>query len=280
MRVDEWVRQAADRLRLAGVDTPVLDARVLLAHAMERDRSWLMTHPEALVPSAVDELLERRLTREPLAYILGSWEFYGRKFFVGPGVLVPRADTETVIEAALSLDPPKTILDIGTGSGCLAITLALEWPDAAVTAVDISPEALAYASRTTESLGAEVEFLESDMMSAVSGRQFDLIVSNPPYVAPGDELQREVQLFEPDVALYGGSDGYAPYHTLARVASRHLNPGGSLVIEFGDGMDMRIKDIFEESGWHVKHVYNDLSDRPRAMVLQLPEGLCRAIFLP
>ena len=230
-----------------------------------------MTHPEVEVPAFADELLSRRLEREPLAYILGSWEFYGRPFFVGPGVLVPRADTETLIEAALSLGPQKEVLDVGTGSGCLAITLALEWPEAAVTAVDISPEALAYARRTSDALKAGVKFLESDMLSAVSDRHFDLIVSNPPYVAPGDELQREVELFEPDVALYGGSDGYAPYSLLARGAMKNLNPGGHLIIEFGDGMDLRIKDIFEDHGWRVLAAHNDLSDRPRAMTLASKE---------
>lgn len=265
MTADLWLREASRQLREEGVDSPRLDAQLLLAHSLGRDRVWLITHPEVEAPPLADELLVRRLQREPIAYILGQWEFYGRSFFVGPGVLVPRADTETVIEMVLKLQPkPRRILDIGTGSGCLAITLASEWPEADVTAVDISSEALAYAQRTAESLQAKVSFAESDYLSAVEG-SFDLIVSNPPYVAPEDELQEEVKRFEPSVALYGGYDGCEPYRILARTARRFLNPGGTLIAEFGDGMAGLVADTFEAQNWTVAEIKSDLADRPRVI---------------
>lgn len=267
MTADAWLREASTRLREAGVDSPRLDAQLLLAHTLGKDRVWLITHPEVEVPATAETLLERRLQREPIAYILGSWEFYGRPFFVGPGVLVPRGDTEAIIEAALGLSPrPRRVLDVGTGSGCLAITLACEWPDAEVDAVDISEEALAYARRTANSLDAKVQFFASDFLSAVEDR-YDLIVTNPPYVAPGDELQEEVERYEPEVALYGGHDGLEPYRVLSREARRHLNPNGLLIAEFGDGMENTVADTFEAQNWTVVAIKKDLGDRPRAIVV-------------
>jgi release factor glutamine methyltransferase len=267
MKADVWLPEASQKLRNAGVDSPRLDAQLLLAHALGQNRVWLVTHPEVEVPESVDPLLDRRLDREPIAYILGQWEFYGRPFFVGPGVLVPRGDTEALIEAALGLTTrPKTILDIGTGSGCLAITLASEWPDAEVTAVDISEEALEYAKRSAKALGAKVSFFSSDYLSSVEGK-FDLIISNPPYVAHGDELQEEVERYEPEVALYGGHDGLEPYRILSREGRRYLNPGGVMILEFGDDMAHTVADTFEAQNWTVVAIKKDLGDRPRAIIV-------------
>lgn len=269
--LEAWLGQAAARLREAGVEAPRLEAQVLAAAVMGQPRSWVIAHPETDAPEGLEPILARRLDHEPLAYILGWREFYGRRFEVGPDVLVPRQETEVVLEAALSVFQSGTVLDVGTGSGCLGVSLALERPDADVLCIDISEPALVVAARNAEALGAKVRFLASDLFAALpKTQQFDLIVSNPPYISRDEELPREIADWEPEAALYGGSDGMKFYDQLAREGRTRLNRGGVLVVEIGDGMAGAVKWSFEAEDWTVQAIKEDLSGTPRAAILRPP----------
>jgi len=268
MTVHDWVRAAGARLAIAGVDASRLEAQLFAAHAQGMDRTSVLAHPGALTPALADELLERRLAGEPLAYILGYREFYGRRFSVNPSVLIPRQETETLVEAVLqTAQSGARVLDVGTGSGCIAITLKLERPDLSVTAVDISEAALATARENSTDLGADVAFHYSDLFSDVSGA-FDVIVSNPPYVADEALLSREIREHEPPIALFAGPDGMHLYGRMAETARPPLVAGGCLVVEVGDGMGDEVQAIFEVSGWQVVGVHPDLGGMPRALALR------------
>lgn len=268
--VGSWLPVAVRALTEAGVDSPRLEAEVLAAHSLAMSRSWVLAHPEAAVDEAVlSGLLARRLRREPLAYILGTKEFYGRSFAVGPEVLIPRPETEVVLEAclaALSSFAAPRVLDVGTGSGCLAVSLALERPGSQVTAVDLSEAALEVARRNAASLGAGIEFVFSDLLAGVAGREFDLVVSNPPYIERGTPLMPEVGLYEPALALYSGEGGLAVYRALAEQAHACLPRSGFLVVEFGDGLYPRASELIQSLGWEEVEVRKDLAGTPRAGV--------------
>ncbi|WP_417109291.1 peptide chain release factor N(5)-glutamine methyltransferase, partial [Hominenteromicrobium sp.] len=195
-----------------------------------------------------DALLARREAGEPLQYVLGEASFLGRAFRVDPRVLIPRADTETLAEAMCAcLTPGLRVLDMGAGSGALAISAALACPQARVTGADISEDALAVARENGERLGARVEWVRSDLFSALEGRCFDMIVSNPPYIPTGEleGLQREVRR-EPVLALDGGEDGLACYRAIVRGLPGRLCPGGSLLLEVGDGQAARVRALLEK----------------------------------
>ena len=240
-----------------------LEARALAAFAWNVSPAWLIAHDTDPLRDAqaaqFEALLARRLTGEPVAYLTGTREFYGRRFQVSPAVLIPRPDTELLVELALARIPPDQamdVLDLGTGSGCIAITLALERPLARVTAVDRSPAALAIARRNAESLDARVEFLTSDWFAALAGRRFDIIVSNPPYIAAADpHLRRGDVCFEPLTALAAGQDGLDDLRHLTAAACAHLKPDGTLLLEHGyDQADavqalMRINGIESPQSW-------------------------------
>jgi release factor glutamine methyltransferase len=271
MTVAEAVASVESRLVAAGVDTPRLDAQMLVAHALGAGRSWVLAHGTDPFDAneELERLCERREAREPLAYILGWREFYGRRFIVTPDVLIPRQETETLVEAALAEKYVKDVLDIGTGSGCIAITLVCERPDWIVTAVDVSEPTLSIARENATLLlpsGPSLELLQSDLFAALSDRQFDLIVSNPPYVAATDLLPPEVHAHEPHTALYAGDDGLGFYRRLAEESPAHLRPGGSLIVEIGDGQSEAVQRIFEDRGWYIERVVNDLNGTPRVMV--------------
>ncbi len=261
----DWLDQATRRLSDVGVPEPRLDSQVLLAHAMGRDRSWLLAHPEMPVPASVEGLLLRRERREPLAYIVQSREFYGRSFAVGPGVLVPRQESEVLIDLTLGLlSKGARLLDVGTGSGCLAVTLKLESPECDVSACDLSIVALDMARVNAERLGANVSFTHSDLFAAYAGMKFDVLLSNPPYVGDSDELPPEVRYFEPAQALFAGKDGLDIYRKIADTAREHLEPRGFVVLEIGDGMGVAVKRVF--SSWCCHATATDLSGRERALV--------------
>lgn len=273
MTVSEAVAFVESRLVAAGVDTPRLDAQMLVAHALSVERSWVLAHSaDAFVASEMlQRLCERREAREPLAYILGWREFYGRRFTVTPDVLIPRQETETLVETALEEEHVQGVLDIGTGSGCIAITLACERPEWNVTAVDISEPALAVARENADALlidksDRSVRFLLSDVFSSLADEQYDLIVSNPPYVATSDPLPPEVRDHEPHAALYAEENGLAIYRRLAEEAHSHLRPGGALMVEIGDGQSEAVQRIFEEHGWHTERVVKDLNGTDRVVV--------------
>ena len=272
MTVHDWIRGASARLAFAGVDASRLEAQLLAAHAQDTDRTAILAHPRAASPAVAEELLERRLSGEPLAYILGYREFYGRRFAVNPSVLIPRQETETVVEAALQMAPPGArVLDVGTGSGCIAITLKLERPDLFVTGVDISEAALATARENATQLKADISFYFSDLFSEVTAA-FDVIVSNPPYIAEKAHLPREIREHEPPAALFAGPDGTRLYGRMAETARPPLVAGGHLVVELGDGMGDAVQAIFEVSGWQAVGVYPDLGGMPRALALRRRMG--------
>src|ERR1700680_1629587 len=246
------LRAAIARLEESKVSSAPLAAELLLMHVLQRDRTWLYAHPEfELSPTdvaAYAQLIERRSEGVPTQYLTGRQEFWGLEFEVGPGVLIPRPETEHVIEVALERlgarrAEPLRIADVGTGSGCIAIALARELPRAEIVATDISAAALDYAQRNAahHRVSNRIQFLKTDLLeaaieapsSAQSG--FDLIVSNPPYVGRGDaaSLSREVREHEPAEALFAGDDGLAIYPALIEQAARKLATNGILVLGLG-----------------------------------------------
>jgi release factor glutamine methyltransferase len=239
MTVQTALFQGTQLLEDAAIAVPRLTAEVLLAHALRRERVYLFGHPEHEL-SDVEWLhygryLHERLQGKPTQYITGRQEFYGREFRVTPDVLIPRPETEHVVETALRLaGGASRILDVGCGSGNLAVTLRLE-TGATAWASDISPAALGMAARNALRLGAPVSFVACDLMSAFASRSMDLIVSNPPYVPLSEAagLQREVRDWEPRQALFGGPTGFEIYERLVSDAARVLSPGGWLIMELG-----------------------------------------------
>lgn len=267
MLVSEWLATAAERLSRAKFESSALEAQVIAAHAAGLSRSELLAHLDAPVDHQANKFLERRLKGEPLAYILGYREFYGRRFKVVPGVLVPRQETETLVGAALALiaDAEADVLDLGTGSGCIGITLKLEAPQARITLSDISPRALEIARENAQLLEASVAIIESDAFQDLDSRRFDVIVSNPPYVRSDDPLPREVREFEPGLALFAGGDGLDFYRLLAGRAREHLNVGGTLLVEVGDTQAEAVRELFRLAGWNSGGFWRDLGGVDRAL---------------
>jgi len=236
------IKWTSDYLQQRGVANSRLEAEWMLCAATNLDRIGLYLNFDKPLDerelSIFRSMISRRAKREPLQQILGSEEFFGLDFEVNRDVLVPRHDTEIIVEQALARKPgAKKVLDIGTGSGCLAITLSIHLTYSDVTAVDISEAALLVASRNSNRHGAKVRFLCGSLFQPVKDEIFDLIVSNPPYI-PSDDislLEPEVSDFDPWIALDGGKDGLDFYRTIVPEASSHLSPGGWLLLEVGDG---------------------------------------------
>lgn len=269
MTIAEWMVHSRQRLALAGVEASLIEAQLLVGHLFLKDRTWVLTNPDETVPVlAAEALLQRRESGEPLAYILGAREFYGRRFSVRPGVLIPRQETETLIETTLSLGLPtkSCVLDIGTGSGCIAVTLKLERPQWNVTACDISSSALEIAQQNATNLGASVEIVESDLLGAFRDVQFDLIISNPPYIGVEESIPGEVRNFEPPEALFAGRDGLAIYDRLAAEAGANLKPNGLLVLELGSTQREAVTSVFSEKSWKLMKAADDLLGHSRCLV--------------
>ncbi len=248
-----------------------LEAELLLAHGLDRPRAWIYAHADEQVPHPLRErvsaLFERRLAGEPVAYIVGVREFYGREFGVDPNVLIPRPETELVVELALQLLPvgPCRLIDVGTGSGCIALTLAAERPAWEITALDLSPGALAVCAANAARLGlARVRRLESDLLAAVTGERFSAIVSNPPYVAAADpHLQTGDLRFEPDRALSAGADGLAVIRRLIEQSRAALAPGGWLILEHGHDQGPAVAGLMRTAGLEQVATHRDLSGLDR-----------------
>jgi release factor glutamine methyltransferase len=259
-------------LEEAGIAVPRLTAEVLLAHAVGHDRAWLSAHSDEELREVwwihYGRYLHQRLQGQPTQQITGVQEFYGRDFRVTRDVLIPRPETEHVIEAALKLRA-RNMVDIGTGSGAIAITLALE-TGARVVGTDVSLAALRVAAENARRLDANIDWVACDLASALKSGSFDLVVSNPPYVPARDKstLQREVREYEPEVALYGGDDGLEIYRRLVPEAGRLLQPGGWLVMEIGYNLGDVVSAML--GAWKEVEIRTDLAGLPRVILAQWP----------
>jgi release factor glutamine methyltransferase len=313
------LKRGIAELRDANVPSYTLAAELLLLHVLGRDRTWLYAHPEEVIPGLDAHrflsLIRRRAAGEPTQYITGKQEFWGLEFEVTPDVLIPRPETEHVIEVALDRLAVREIrsgrkqtltgdalyiIDVGTGSGCIAIALAKELPGARIIATDISAAALAVARRNAarQAFNDRIRFIECNLLSdapisdattwvagaqhaapllskvstsdAVPSRPFDLIVSNPPYVGRNekDSLMREVRAHEPEVALYGGEEGYELYADLIAQASQRLKRGGILVLELGHNSLLAVKLLLDLPHWTNVAVTRDLAGIDRVIAAE------------
>jgi len=269
MTVHTALLQGVHLLEDASIAAPRLTAEVLLAHAIHQERVYLYAHPERELQEVewlhYGRYLHERLNGKPTQYITGRQEFYGREFRVTPDVLIPRPETEHVVEVALQIARgAKRVLDVGTGSGALAVTLQLEI-GAEAWATDISPAAATVAAANARRLGAPVNVVVCDLMEAIADGAMDLIVSNPPYVpiAQREGLQREVRDWEPHVALFAGETGFEIYDRVATDAPRVLGPGGWLVMELGFGSRDYVANLL--GGWRDVRIEPDLAGIPRVI---------------
>jgi release factor glutamine methyltransferase len=253
----------ADALRSSGLDPR--EARLLLAAAAGLEQTTIVAYPErALAPEVLDsyrELVARRKTGEPVAYILGRQEFYGLELSVGPGALIPRPESELIVDLALQLSF-SSVVDLGTGSGAIAIAIKHERPDARVVATDFSAAALDVARRNAGKHGLQIDFRQGSWLEPLAGERFDLIVANPPYVAEGDHHLRQLG-FEPEVAIIGGADGLDGIREIAREAPRHLLPGGRLLVEHGMGQESAVREVLDRAGLADIANWPDLARIPR-----------------
>ena len=275
MTVREALAQVAERLAAAGCETPRVDAELLLAHVLGTTRSGVLAEGERLLDGAegaeLDTLVGRRSAREPLAYVLGEWGFRGLVLDVDARVLVPRPETEIVVERCLALlagvAVPR-VLDVGTGSGAIALAIADEHPGAHVTGVDVSRDALEVARANARRTGLAVEMLEHDLFAGLPEGPWTLVVANPPYVRAGDldGLRAEVRDWEPRVALHAEGATEA----VARGAAAVLEPGGALVLEVADGDAERVAGLLGELGYEDVAVTHDLAGRERVVEGQRP----------
>lgn len=256
-----------------------LENRILLCHALGLARIALITQSERTLTgdeaAALGALVQRRLDGEPIAYIVGSREFFGLPFRVAPGVLIPRPDTELIVELALERLPAAgRLLDMGTGSGAIAVACAHTRKDAIVTALDLSEEALAIARDNAAANGAAVRFLRSDWFAAVAGEQFELIASNPPYIAAGDEHLSQGDLrFEPAGALTDGADGLSALRAIIDGAPGHLVAGGWLLLEHGYDQAAAVRALLDARGLLEVQSWRDLSGIERVSGGRLAPGL-------
>lgn len=278
----EAFASAARLLRQASIDTPELDARLLLCHAAGLSHeAYVAQRDETLAPEEAARFavsIERRLAGEPVSRIQGSREFYGRPFRIDASTLDPRPDTETLIEAALAIvsgkglqDRPLTLLDLGTGSGCILVSLLAELPLASGVGIDLSVAALALAAANARDLGvgARTMFVAGDWLEAIGGA-FDLVVANPPYLAAAEiaALPREVSAYDPWAALDGGADGLESYRRIASRACDVLRPGDSILLEIGADQADAVLQLLVEAGLGVEPgqcLWRDLGGRPRVV---------------
>lgn len=273
----EW---SAERLAQAGIDSPRLESEVLLAKSLRSSREDLYRNPDRELGEAEMVLsksfVERRFLREPVAYITGRREFWGLEFQVTPDVLVPRWETEILIEKFLqwvpseSFSEPIKILDLGTGSGNIAISVARELPESLVTAVDISPPAIAIAKANAwvHEVAGQVHFVEGDMFACQFETSFHAILSNPPYIEEDqrDSLMPDVRDYEPEQALFGGPDGLACYRRILPLASRHLKENGVLFLEIGNSQVGDVLNLIEtHGGYHEPEVTLDYMGMERVV---------------
>jgi release factor glutamine methyltransferase len=278
--LSNWVLHGTVRLSFGPHrDRARQDAETLLLHVLGQNKAWLLAHGNDVPPeyqaTHFTELLERRYRGEPIQYIAGETEFYGLPFRVTPDVLIPRPETEhlveKVIELVASFQTPR-IVDIGTGSGAIAVALAHHLPNAAITAIDLSPAALAIAQENATRNGVTICFLEGDLLAPVANEKFDIVVSNPPYVPEPDRptLSVEIRDHEPSLALFAGPDGLDIYRRLIPQAFACLVPGGFIALEIGYGQSPAIADLLTASSFQNIEFLPDLQGIPRVASAQHP----------
>jgi len=274
MTLQTALLQGTKLLDADAIAAPRLTAEVLLAHALRRERSYLYAHPEEELTETAwihyGRYLHQRLQGKPTQYITGRQEFYGREFRVTPDVLIPRPETEHLVETSLArIKPGDSVLDVGTGSGAIAVTLALE-TNARILATDISTTALCVAIGNARSLSAQVTFVACDLASCIASKQIDVLVSNPPYVPETDQpvIQREVRDYEPHIALFAGPTGLEIYQRLIAEARRVLRPQGWLLMELGYNSVEPVRAMLD-NGWSEIQVQPDLAGLPRVLAARL-----------
>src|ERR1700733_4530281 len=281
MNLRSALRDAMAQLSAANVPSHSLAAELLLMHTLGRDRAWIYAHPEFELDAAEAEkyfgLVARRASGVPTQYLTGKQEFWGLEFEVTPAVLIPRPETEHIIEIALERlgaarkSEALRVADVGTGTGCIAVALASEFPKAEIFATDISAAALEVAQRNAarHGMATRIHFAETNLLDAFTGEahRFDVIASNPPYIGIADAptLQLEVRAYEPGVALFAGGDGLAVYAPLIRDASAALQPGGLLIFELGYNSLAPVREWLESGDWSDIRVTNDLAGIPRVI---------------
>ncbi|QAR46125.1 peptide chain release factor N(5)-glutamine methyltransferase [Kosakonia cowanii] len=276
MEYQQWLREAVSQLQAS--ESPRRDAEILLGFVTGKARTFILAFGETALTDEQQEqlagLLARRVRGEPVAHLIGEREFWSLPLFVSPATLIPRPDTECLVEQALSRLPaaPCRILDLGTGTGAIALALASERPDCQVTAVDLIPDAVALAQRNADHLGIRnIEIVQSRWFSALEGQQFSLIVSNPPYIDAQDPhlAQGDVR-FEPLSALVAADNGLADLHTLIKDAPRYLLPQGWLLLEHGWQQGAAVREIFARYGWQQVETCRDYGDNERLTLGRRP----------
>lgn len=276
MEYQQWLREAVSQLQAS--ESPRRDAEILLGFVTGKARTFILAFSETPLTDEQQEqlagLLARRVRGEPVAHLIGEREFWSLPLFVSPATLIPRPDTECLVEQALARLPaaPCRILDLGTGTGAIALALASERPDCQVTAVDLIPDAVALAQRNADHLGIRnIEIVLSRWFSALEGQQFSLIVSNPPYIDAQDPhlAQGDVR-FEPLSALVAADNGLADLHTLIKEAPRYLLPQGWLLLEHGWQQGAAVREIFARYGWQQVETCRDYGDNERLTLGRRP----------
>ena len=276
MEYQQWLREAVSQLQAS--ESPRRDAEILLGFVTGKARTFILAFGETPLTDEQQEqlaaLLARRVRGEPVAHLIGEREFWSLPLFVSPATLIPRPDTECLVEQALARLPaaPCRILDLGTGTGAIALALASERPDCQVTAVDLIPDAVALAQRNADHLGIRnIEIVQSRWFSALEGQQFSLIVSNPPYIDAQDPhlAQGDVR-FEPLSALVAADNGLADLHTLIKDAPRYLLPQGWLLLEHGWQQGAAVREIFARYGWQQVETCRDYGDNERLTLGRRP----------
>ena len=275
MKLQRVLADTAFKLSHSGIESAARDSRVLTAYALEVPISDLSLKindkVSANILSKLEKLILRRINREPISKILGRREFWGRTFCINKNVLDPRGDTETLIDYVIE-KPVKKVLELGTGSGVIAVTLACAWKEVQVTAVDISEDALLLAQINAEKFNVEnkIQFLKSDWFENVEGI-FDMIISNPPYIGwvEQDKISAEVKKYDPEIALFAGYDGFDAYKKIIPSLSKFLNKDGLVVLEIGASQSSQVKDIMSSSGFFDVEIVKDLSGKDRAVAAKL-----------
>jgi len=277
LTIKEALKHASNSLHDS--DTSALDSEVLLAYLLKKNRSYLRAWPDRSLSTeeldAYQQLIEQRKSGQPIAYLTGEREFWSRSFIVSPDVLIPRPDTELLIDIAQQKFTPSqafSILDLGTGSGAIAITLALEFPNASVTAVDSSTKALAIANKNSQRLNShQLEFVHSDWFKQVPTQAFDLIVSNPPYICQTDPhlLDGDVR-FEPNSALIAMDEGLLDIKNIISNAPEYLKPNGILLFEHGYQQGTPVKSLLESLGFKSIEQFQDIQGHTRATLGKKP----------